>query len=78
MELPLDRPFLRSATPYLLPAGRAARIALSGAYFDQLDIQGLDIGTQQIAGNTHQERHVCLPQPETDCRTVLTPAISMV
>lgn len=49
VELTLDRPFLRSATPYLLPAGRAARIALSGAYFDQLDIQGLDLGTQRIA-----------------------------
>ncbi|MDM4770584.1 hypothetical protein [Solimonas sp. SE-A11] len=48
VELTLDRPFLRSAAPYLLPAGRAARVVLSGAYFDQLDIQGLQVGTQQV------------------------------
>ncbi|HEY0916347.1 MAG TPA: hypothetical protein VGE22_15855 [Solimonas sp.] len=48
VELTLDRPFLRSAAPYLLPAGHASRLVLSGAYFDQLDIQGLQVGTQEI------------------------------
>jgi hypothetical protein len=50
VELTLDRPFLRSAVPYLLPAGRPARIALSGAYFDQLDIQALRLGERELTG----------------------------
>lgn len=49
VELTLDRPFLRSALPYLLPAGRPARVALSGAYFDQLDIRALRLGDREIA-----------------------------